>query len=44
VNRPLRLIGLGVSNLAPPPAQLKLPFENPNLTSTPSNRIKRDAG
>lgn len=27
VHRPLRLIGLGVSNLGPPPSQLKLPLQ-----------------
>jgi DNA polymerase-4 len=30
VNRPLRLIGLGVSNLVPPGQQLLLPLSGPN--------------
>jgi len=41
VNRPLRLIGLGVSNLTPPRQQLQLPLENPNLTSPPLPSITR---
>ena len=41
VDRPLRLIGLGVSNLTPPHLQLTLPFENANLTPGRVDSISR---
>lgn len=41
VNRPLRLIGLGVSHLTPPRQQLQLPLENPRLTHATASHIKR---
>lgn len=43
VKRPLRLIGLGVSNLGPPRSQLTLPFENRNLTPPRSGHISPEA-